>query len=78
MTTNTPMCKVVNRQWVVIFRTGGTENFKWSRTLGLSSKEAAEQVAAECRRAGYPAHVEDLLMSMSIGLPSTFEPGVEK
>ena len=72
MTTNTPWCGIVYRSWVVVFRTGGTENFKWSRTLGLSSRESAEKVAEECRRAGYPAHVEDYRMSMSIGLPETY------
>jgi len=67
----------MERQFVVVFRTGGTENFKWSRTLPLSSRESAVTVAESCQRAGYPAHVEDLGISMAVGLPETFEPDAE-
>lgn len=61
------------KMYCVVFRTGGTENFRWQRTLALHLRETAEQTAEACRRAGHPAYVEDWHLSLSIGLPDTFE-----
>ena len=56
----------------VVYRTGGTVNFKWNRSVAVDSKEAAEAVALTVERMGYPAKIVDYHLSMSIGLPETF------
>lgn len=58
----------------VVFRTGGTINFKWHRTIAMSRLEA-EDAAQAARRMGYVAHVEEFSMSMSVGLPETYAIG---
>lgn len=68
---------MMTNQWTVVFRKGGTENFKWSRTLGLSSRVAAVTVAESLQRAGYACYVEDLGVSLAVGVPETFEPDAE-
>jgi hypothetical protein len=62
--------------FVVVFRTGGSVNFRWHRTMPMSQAEAV-QAAAEIRRGGRPAHPVRADWSASIGLPETFEPGPE-
>lgn len=57
---------------VVIYRTGGTENFEWHRTV-LMSREEANRVRADLERQGYRAMTENAVLSYSIGLPDTFE-----
>lgn len=56
----------------VIFRTGGTDNFQWHRSLSMSRDEARTRTP-ELRRAGHAAHWERTGLSMGIGLPDTFE-----
>ena len=56
----------------VVFRTGGTINYTWHRTVAFTTKAEAELVAEACRIAGYVAHVENYSMSMSVGLPETY------
>lgn len=58
----------------VIYRTGGTINFQWHRSLAMARPEAS-QAAQEARRMGYAAHVERCALSMSVGLPESFAPG---
>lgn len=56
----------------VIYRRGGTDNFTWHRSLGMSKDEA--QTACEAtRKMGYRAMVANYRMSLSIGLPETYE-----
>ena len=59
----------------VIFRTGGTINYHWARTVAYTSKAEAELVAEAVRIAGYVAHIEDFNLSESVGLPETYEVG---
>jgi hypothetical protein len=59
-------------RFCVIYRTGGTVNFQWHRSLGMSRAEALE-AAAMTRTGGRPAHVERLDRSLAVGLPETFE-----
>jgi hypothetical protein len=56
----------------VIFRTGGTENFHWYRTLATSHENACV-VRHDLRNAGFRAHVERYDLSLSIGLPETYQ-----
>ena len=59
----------------VIFRTGGTINYHWARTVAFTTQAEAELVAEAVRLAGYVAHVENFNLSMSVGLPETYEVG---
>lgn len=56
----------------VVYRTGGTENFKWNRSLAMSRDEADNR-QGELKRMGYRAMVVNYKDSLSIGLPETFE-----
>ncbi len=58
-------------QYCVVYRTGGTENFRWNRTLP-QSREDCYQTAENVKRQGYKAHVELYERSLAIGLPETF------
>jgi hypothetical protein len=58
--------------YCVVFRTGGTYNFQWKRSLGMS-KEEANAKRQEVERMGYKAHVENYGLSLSIGLPEGYE-----
>lgn len=56
----------------VVYRTGGTDNFKWVRTLAMSKNEAnACKVSTE--KMGYRAMVANYAQSIAIGLPETYE-----
>lgn len=57
----------------VIYRTGGTANFKWHRTIAMSL-EAAINACNDTLRMGYEAQVESYPASVAVGLPTTFAP----
>jgi hypothetical protein len=59
----------------VIFRTGGTINYQWHRTVAYTTKAEAELVAEATRIAGYVAHVENNALSLSVGLPESYAIG---
>lgn len=61
-----------NLVFCVVYRTGGTANFKWVRTVGMSAIQAAE-LRGEVARMGYKAMVVNYAYSMAIGLPETYE-----
>lgn len=64
MTDNTGLC-------CVIWRSGGTENFQWHRSLSLTKDDAI--ITSICvRRMGYLCFVEDYDYSISVGLPEGF------
>lgn len=55
----------------VVFRTGGTENAHWHRSLPMTYDEAC----AACmivKRMGFQSHVEDYKFSVNLGLPEGF------
>ena len=58
-------------RFVVVYRTGGTDNFQWHRSLEMTRDEA-DASADFTRRAGRAAYVVDAALSNSIGLPDTF------
>jgi hypothetical protein len=57
----------------VVYRTGGTVNFKWRRTLAMTREEVAKAYE-DVTRMGYACHIEDFFASVAIGLPTTFSP----
>lgn len=57
--------------WCVVYRTGGTENFEWHRTLAMS-REAADGSKEAIERGGRRAMVFRYSQSVKIGLPTTY------
>ena len=58
--------------YIVIYRTGGTLNFKWHQTTPVSSYAEAAQRSAEIERMGYPTRIHEAQRLASIGMPETF------
>ena len=59
--------------FTVIYRTGGTVNFQWHRTLTSErSREALKTFAAGIERMGYKARVVTLQELAVAGLPHNF------
>jgi len=61
-----------DRAFCVVYRTGGTENFVWHRTIAFETREDAVKTLRELEAAGYPGHIERFGPSLRIGLPETF------
>lgn len=58
---------------MVIYRTGGTENFKWNAVAGtFTSSRHADQEAQEIRRMGYKAITITVAEFEANGLPKTY------
>jgi hypothetical protein len=55
----------------VVYRTGGTANFVWHRTIALTPDEAQEALE-EVKSMGYHAFLENFFLSLAVGLPETF------
>ena len=61
------------REFTVIYRTGGTENFQWHKVATVfTSRLLACDKADELIKMGYPAIIHDADRLSSIGLPETF------
>ena len=60
------------KQFAVIYRTGGTDNFRWNRVLDTFTREEAANTASNLARMGYPALVHNADRLNAIGLPDTF------
>jgi hypothetical protein len=59
--------------FTVIYRTGGTENFKWNRVgERYTNRTSAKESADGLERMGYPALIHDTKLLDAIGLPSTY------
>lgn len=58
----------MQRQYVVVYRTGGRERCKWHRTVPSPLKEAIAR-REDVERMGYKAIVEGYERSMAVGLP---------
>lgn len=69
MTTETTAAK---NTFCVVYRVGGTANFQWRRSLGMSRAEA-EQAKLNTERMGYKAMLVNYAQSLAIGLPETYE-----
>ena len=61
-----------NNLFCVVYRTGGTANFQWRRTVAMSRAEAV-QAQADTARMGYRAMVVNYAMSMAVGLPEGWD-----
>ena len=57
------------KEYCVIYRTGGTDNAKWHRTVPVPDHATAMIQRDEVMRMGYHAFVEDYRLSVSAGLP---------
>lgn len=60
----------------VIFRTGGTDNFKWKTVAELYRPDQLNKAAAkvdELTKAGYPAVIVERSQLAAAGMPTTFE-----
>jgi hypothetical protein len=64
---------MVPELYCVVYRTGGTVNFKWHRTLAMTKDEVAE-AHKSVEQMGYCCHIENFFASLAIGLPETFAP----
>ena len=71
MTTSTTT-QAQRDTFCVVYRTGGTANFSWTRSLGMSKADAV-QTARDCERMGYKSMVVNYALSMAIGLPEGYE-----
>lgn len=58
--------------YCVVYRTGGTDNFKWHRSES-SHHAGAVLMYHNCKKMGYKAHVVKYWQSLAIGLPDTYE-----
>jgi hypothetical protein len=58
--------------YVCVFRTGGTENFAWHRTLSMTYRQAL-LAKMEVEQGGRPCYVVEHERSKAIGLPETYE-----
>ena len=56
----------------VVYRVGGTERFFWTRSFAMSY-DAAVKTKAETERMRYRAMIERYNLSVSAGLPETWE-----
>ena len=56
----------------VVYRVGGTDNFRWQRTLAMTEAEAVE-AKRDIERGGRRAMVARYSQSVAIGLPETYE-----
>jgi hypothetical protein len=61
------------KQYVVVYRMGGRDNFRWQRTLAFDSFESAADARNGIWRGGRPAYVTDIGLSYAIGVPDTFD-----
>lgn len=55
----------------VVWRSGGTLNFKWNRTCPYG-RDKAEELLADTKRMGYKCLLVDYQQSLVLGLPETY------
>lgn len=60
------------KRFVVVYRTGGTDNFAWYRTIAYCVC-SIDRHLADIKRMGYHAFAEDARASYRFGLPETFD-----
>lgn len=59
--------------YTVIYRTGGTENFRWLKALPVATKVEAQELAISVRSYGRVAIVHRTDLLDAIGMPETFD-----
>jgi len=63
-----------NLLYCVVYRTGGTENFKWNHSSAMTKDEVIESLEST-RKMGYKCFIQDYSRILAIGLPETFDVG---
>jgi hypothetical protein len=61
------------KPYTVIYRTGGTENFKWNRVLERLSQAEAFEKKTELQAMGYKTIICKTKQLDVIGMPETFD-----
>lgn len=61
--------------YVVIYRTGGTDNFKWQPAIPVATYDEARAQRDDIERGGRPAYIYTVRQFEVIGVPETFKPG---
>jgi len=61
----------MTKLYCIVYRTGGTDNFKWHRSSAMTKAEA-ERAKRETERKGYKALITLYDRSINIGLPETY------
>ena len=59
--------------FTVVYRTGGTENCTWRRTMAYATREEARESAASVERMGYKALVHKTHEIDAIGMPEGWD-----
>lgn len=62
-----------NETFVNVYRTGGTENFKWIPVIPIQGRDAANTQREEIERMGYRCYTYTLHQLEVIGVPDTYE-----
>lgn len=58
--------------WCIVYRTGGTDNFQWHRSLATTREEGERALEAERLAGRTSSMLVNFRLSMSIGLPEGF------
>lgn len=58
--------------FVIVYRTGGTANFKWHRSAKMVSYAVARKTSDSLDAAGYVNYILDADISDAIGLPQVY------
>ena len=61
------------KRWCLVYRTGGTVDFRWNRSVAFTDREEVDAAKAANERAGYKTLLVDYDKSLAIGLPDTYE-----
>ena len=58
--------------YCLVYRTGGTDNFKWHRSLPIEKHSEAMEMRDANMRMGYHTFIENHKLSVCAGLPETY------
>ncbi len=71
----TTLSRILHKQnFCVIYRTGGTDNYQWHRSLAMT-REEANKACQDTQQMGYHAFVGNYDLSVNIGLPEGYSYG---
>jgi len=63
---------MANSNIVIVYRTGGTDNFKWHRSIEFMTYSEAKAGVDSLTQSGYLNYVLNADISNEIGLPETY------
>jgi len=64
----------MTKLYSIVYRTGGTQNCKWTRVLDAYPLDRAKEKASEIERMGYRTVMHDTDTLRALGLPIGWEP----